>query len=151
VSAHESTAQVKDETGKRYGRLVVLRRHGSRKAIQKSGHLTSHATWFCVCDCGKYHVAAGNALRAGGTRSCGCLKREMLLLRWRQRILSRSKWRLPYHQYLRPFEIRAELDLLVPYAHEILPASFGGEDWRASCQRRGCRARFWPSLIWREI
>lgn len=51
-----------DLTGKRFGRLVVQRRHG-----------TNHdATWECLCDCGNRHVVNGNHLRRGATKSCGC-------------------------------------------------------------------------------
>ena len=58
-----------DMTGKRYGRLVVLKRDGV------SG---GHASWLCQCDCGKMSVVDGNALRKGATQSCGCIQREMM-------------------------------------------------------------------------
>jgi hypothetical protein len=53
----------KDETGKRYGLLVVTGRGPSN---------TKAATWICQCDCGNQCVATGPSLRAGGTTSCGC-------------------------------------------------------------------------------
>jgi hypothetical protein len=56
-----------DETGKRYGRLTVVRRYGSDKG---------NATWLCVCDCGAEKIVRGTYLRAGKTRSCGCLEHE---------------------------------------------------------------------------
>lgn len=54
--------------GKRFGRLVVLRRAyvDSRKAW-----------WLCKCDCGASHVVEGRRLRSGTTRSCGCLRAEI--------------------------------------------------------------------------
>lgn len=57
-----------DESGLRYGRLVVLGPAGSAT----NGCLK----WACVCDCGNRCVALGINLRSGGTRSCGCLKRD---------------------------------------------------------------------------
>lgn len=59
---------MKDETGKRYGRLTVIRFDHTGK--------TRGAYWFCKCDCGCTTVAKGNSLRNGKTKSCGCLKRE---------------------------------------------------------------------------
>ena len=58
-------ARLVDETGVRYGRLVVRERalnHGTR------------AAWDCVCDCGGTAVVSGKDLRSGHTRSCGCLR-----------------------------------------------------------------------------
>ena len=58
------------EDGNRYGRLVVL-----REARKRSG---GHVCWHCRCDCGKYTVVDGVALRRGNTRSCGCYHREII-------------------------------------------------------------------------
>jgi hypothetical protein len=56
-----------DETGSRYGRLLVLRRVNEE---------LREAHWLCDCDCGARAVAAGSKLRRGDVRSCGCLFRE---------------------------------------------------------------------------
>ena len=61
--------KLKDETGSRYGRLVVLGR-------AKSGD--HGALWRCQCDCGKEVIVRGHALRSGKTHSCGCLNREAI-------------------------------------------------------------------------
>lgn len=55
-----------DETGKRYGRLTVIRR-----ATKPNGQ---GACWLCVCDCGKEIITRGSNLRDGVTQSCGCLQ-----------------------------------------------------------------------------
>lgn len=55
-------------TGHRFGRLVVVDRAGTDG--------TNHATWNCKCDCGADVVVAGTSLKAGITRSCGCLVKE---------------------------------------------------------------------------
>lgn len=63
----------KDMTGKRIGRLVVLRR----------AEVVGRAHWACRCDCGSEVVAQGTLLRKGATRSCGCLMREAVGDRFR--------------------------------------------------------------------
>ena len=55
-----------DETGNKYGCLVVLRLSGKRKR--------NKPTWLCQCVCGKTHEALGQPLRAGRVKSCGCYK-----------------------------------------------------------------------------
>jgi hypothetical protein len=55
---------IKDETGKRYGKLSVLKFYGVSDK-QK-------ACWLCFCDCGTLHTVAGYNLRNGTTTSCGC-------------------------------------------------------------------------------
>lgn len=60
--------KLKDITGQRFGRLVVLRREGK--------NISEQATWRCKCDCGKESVVAGATLRAGKVVSCGCYHAE---------------------------------------------------------------------------
>lgn len=59
---------IKDETGRRYGKLTVLSQVKERKrnAIQ----------WLCKCDCGNEVIVRGADLRAGQVKSCGCLIKE---------------------------------------------------------------------------
>ena len=59
---------VKDLTGQRFGRLVVIRREGVTPQRL--------ATWLCRCDCGNETVVDGWSLRSGNTKSCICLKNE---------------------------------------------------------------------------
>ena len=66
-------SRVKDLTGQRFGRLVVVKRAGSKKT--KSGPV--YATWWCQCDCGSpLKEITSKALTSGATVSCGCYKRE---------------------------------------------------------------------------
>lgn len=58
---------VVDMTGRRCGRLEVIRREGSKNG---------RAMWLCRCDCGEEITAEGKRLRQGHTSSCGCLNRE---------------------------------------------------------------------------
>lgn len=56
-------------TGRRFGRLVVLKRFGSSP--------NGGARWLCKCDCGNEKVVDGVRLRDGETSSCGCLRAEL--------------------------------------------------------------------------
>ena len=58
---------VKDMTGQRFGRLLVLHRGVS--------HVRS-ASWRCRCDCGVEITVRGDLMRRGEIKSCGCLRRE---------------------------------------------------------------------------
>lgn len=58
-----------DLTGKRFGRLVVIR---------QAGHKRKEISWECVCDCGEHCVSAGYNLRSGKKTDCGNHKREKI-------------------------------------------------------------------------
>ena len=62
--------RIKDETGKRYGRLQVVRME-PKQPCQKG------TFWICKCDCGtESHRVEGGCLRNGRVTSCGCYARE---------------------------------------------------------------------------
>lgn len=54
---------MKDKTGNRYGKLIVL-----RVAEVKNNKVY----WLCLCDCGKEKIIGGSELTKGSTNSCGC-------------------------------------------------------------------------------
>lgn len=56
-----------DLTGKKIGRLTPIKR------TRKQGN---EWYWECQCDCGNLCEVRGVSLRAGKTKSCGCLKKE---------------------------------------------------------------------------
>ena len=58
-----------DLTGKKFGRLTVIKRVGSNKKRQ--------ALWLCKCKCGKLTKTSTYSLKSGKTKSCGCLQREI--------------------------------------------------------------------------
>lgn len=62
-----------DETGNRYGKLVVIERIGTKE--YPSGQ--KKPIWLCQCDCGNTTEAFGQSLRAGQYKSCGCAKLEL--------------------------------------------------------------------------
>jgi hypothetical protein len=64
-------------TGKRFGRLVVIREKGSR---------INGSYWLCKCDCGGYKTIKGADLKIGHTRSCGCVRRESTAIRGKANI-----------------------------------------------------------------
>lgn len=58
-----------DITGKKFGRLTVLRYSYSADDGQ--------AHWECRCDCGNITTPSGSVLRRGKVKSCGCLRAEV--------------------------------------------------------------------------
>ena len=54
----------KDLTGQKFGRLTALKYMGNSK-------------WLCKCDCGTEKIISGKHLKDGGTKSCGCISREV--------------------------------------------------------------------------
>lgn len=61
-----------DLTGKRFGRLTVVKRVESH--IQPSGQRKTK--WLCKCDCGNEVCVTSNSLKSKYTQSCGCLQDE---------------------------------------------------------------------------
>lgn len=62
--------KVPDITGKKFGRLTVVRR--SAVAIRGSYH------WICRCDCGKETLVLNCQLVGEDTESCGCVRKHGL-------------------------------------------------------------------------
>lgn len=68
-----SSANIKDITGQRFGRLTVL--------YPYTGKRKSHdMLWVCKCDCGQITEVCTTALRHGDTKSCGCYRKEIALI-----------------------------------------------------------------------
>lgn len=61
---------LKDETGKRYGRLSVIKR------VENIGECTAY---LCRCDCGTEKIVRGESLRKGDIVSCGCYQKEQVV------------------------------------------------------------------------
>lgn len=62
--------QFQDLTGHRFGRLTVLYR------VRQDG--CAATVWHCRCDCGKEKDVRASKLKTGNTRSCGCLRSELV-------------------------------------------------------------------------
>lgn len=54
-----------DLTGKRFGRLAVIRMIGRSGKYRRT-------IWLCKCDCGNYSKPDGSSLSSGNSISCGC-------------------------------------------------------------------------------
>lgn len=50
---------------------------GRLTLISKSVNHHGHTVWECLCECGSTCAKKASFIRAGKTRSCGCLRREM--------------------------------------------------------------------------
>lgn len=59
-----------DLTGRRFGRLTVVALAGISKG--------RNAIWLCRCDCGKEVEVQSRNLKSGRSKSCGCLKLDLL-------------------------------------------------------------------------
>jgi hypothetical protein len=60
--------------GQRFGRLVVTDFAGRRKSGKRKILL-----WECRCDCGHTAIVPAESLSSGNTRSCGCLRDEIIV------------------------------------------------------------------------
>ncbi len=60
--------KLRDLTGERHGKLVVIKR------VKNRGR---RIHWLCKCDCGKEKEAESQALIVGDTKSCGCLPKRL--------------------------------------------------------------------------
>lgn len=58
-----------DLSGKKFGKLEVIERSGTR--IGKNG--AKYSEWLCKCECGTYKNIVGHSLVSGGVISCGCI------------------------------------------------------------------------------
>lgn len=67
------------EHGQPESRLTVIRQ--AEDTYSPAGH--KYINWLCECSCEAHTqiIVAGNRLRTGNTKSCGCLKSEQLALR----------------------------------------------------------------------
>lgn len=67
-----STERKKDKlidlSGRTFGRIFVLARHQAD---------SKETMWLCECECGTEGVFAGNNLKRGLTKSCGCMASEL--------------------------------------------------------------------------
>lgn len=84
---------MKDLTGKKFGRLLVL-----SMAERIKGNV--HIAWNCICDCGVIKSVFGSNLKRGLTKSCGCIHREELVKRNTTHNLSNESLYGTWHQMI---------------------------------------------------
>lgn len=87
-------SQKADLAGTRFGRLVVVVRAGSNRHRKK--------LWRVLCDCGNETIVIGSDLRAGQTRSCGCLDRERLTTHGMTNSVEYAAWKSMIGRCMRP-------------------------------------------------
>lgn len=69
---------MKDLTGIRFGRLIVLGLHHKKQRYNKNKTKAGHQYfWLCKCDCGNETIVLGDNLKKGNTQSCGCIHKEV--------------------------------------------------------------------------
>lgn len=76
-------ANLKDLSGKTFGRLTVSKRTGNRNSRA--------VVWICDCSCGNTVSVRGGCLKSGNTKSCGCLQKEQASKRFTIHGLSKTK------------------------------------------------------------
>ena len=59
------TNNIKDLTGKQFGKWKVI-------------EYAENSKWLCRCDCGNIKEISGSILKRGESKSCGCLKQELV-------------------------------------------------------------------------
>ena len=57
--------KLNDLTGKKFGRLTVIKRAESDKE--------NRVQYLCECECGNIKIIRGSSLTSGNTKSCGCI------------------------------------------------------------------------------
>lgn len=67
--------QVEDLVGQEFGLLTVLEFVESKKCGK-----IYRRYWKCLCKCGNEIIVRGDQLKDGGTRSCGCFKKDRSLI-----------------------------------------------------------------------
>lgn len=63
-------SKIMDIKGKTFNRLTVIKRVSSDKKGQ--------SMWLCKCKCGRNKVIQGYLLKKGNTKSCGCLRKDII-------------------------------------------------------------------------
>lgn len=117
---------IKDITGQRFGRLIVVSYSHTNK-FRKS-------CWVCKCDCGNEVIINRNALMSGNTTSCGCYNKEVLSLPYGAAAANKVHYHYKSHAKRRgvPFEISKDrfLRLISSNCHYcgVGPSNYYGKD-----------------------
>lgn len=69
------------EPGTRFGRLMTV---GNRT-------WEKHAVVWCICECGNFSLPHISTLIVGKSKSCGCLRKELLLKKFTKHKMSKTK------------------------------------------------------------
>ena len=99
--------KVKDLTGMKFGRLIVIERCGSDKH--------KNALWLCKCECGNEIVIRGSHLISGNTTSCGCYQKEKMKEQWQneefrkiQSEKTKEKWQNEEFKQMKSYKMKEQ-------------------------------------------
>lgn len=105
---------MRDLTGMRFGRLIVIDRAPNKKKA---------TIWNCLCDCGRKCTSYSTHMIRGNTQSCGCIREksgnqhkdwtgygEISGGRWKE--INRSKWNRPSRENI-------EFTITIEYIWEL--------------------------------
>lgn len=67
-----------DLTDKRFGIWTVIKKDNK--------NINNRPAWLCRCDCGNYRTVRGGNLRSGQSKSCGCIRKNKIIVRNKQTI-----------------------------------------------------------------
>lgn len=81
--------------GNKYGKLTVLSKSNNYYIEPLTGK--RNLIWVCQCECGNIIEVVGKYLTSGNTKSCGCLKIDLLKKRVTKHKLSNTRI---YHEYI---------------------------------------------------
>lgn len=84
-----SLAIFEDLTGQKFNRLTVIKR--GEDLICKSHNVIR---WLCQCDCGNITLVTTHGLKSGGTKSCGCLQKEITSQKCLDNLIGRTYGKL---------------------------------------------------------
>ena len=131
-----------DISGMRFGRLVAIDLHHSRR---------NKRHWTCVCDCGKETIVRQDQLTTGKTMSCGCYMKEIRLTNLKKQQVKKTKlqeinrvdghninWNPLKHKYPRLYRIWQSMKSRCYYAKNKCYQHYGGrgisicEEWKWS-------------------
>lgn len=116
-----------DLTGRRFGRLLVLRRDGKM-------HRSSPA-WLCLCDCGVQKRVPGEHLRNRAVESCGCYRLDVMrALLTTHGMRNSSEWSIWHGMHRRCYD---------PRVHKF--PNYGGRGIRV-CDRWKSFANFFSDM-----
>lgn len=72
-----------DLTGQTFGKLLVLKRQNNFGECP--------VQWLCKCECGNEKVVISANLRNGTTKSCGCIRKELVGKRFKTHGMTKSR------------------------------------------------------------
>ena len=72
--------QSAEMVGQQFGKLTVIAKDEERSQQTKKTY------WICQCECGNTKSVRGTSLRAGETKSCGCLQKQAASITGKQNV-----------------------------------------------------------------